>query len=123
MKRQKYIIVFVTVPHRKTALKIKDLLLKKDKSGTESFASSFAFKKSSASCVQILKNLESHYRWNNKLEVSKELLLIIKSVKSNFSVIEKLVKSAHPYEVPEIISVEISNGSKDYLSWIKQYAG
>jgi len=45
-------------------------------------------------------------------------LMIIKTRKSLFEELEKTVKNMHPYEVPEIISVEIDRGLSEYLRWI-----
>ena len=28
------------------------------------------------------------------------------------------VKKLHPYDVPEVIAMEITGGSKDYLKWV-----
>jgi periplasmic divalent cation tolerance protein len=106
MKKSKYIIVFVTVPNGKTANGITKSVLSKKL----------------VACVNILKGVESFYWWKDRIEHSKELLLIMKTVQSKFSVLEKHIKNIHPYEVPEIISAEISHGSKDYLDWIKKYA-
>ncbi|MCL2485754.1 MAG: divalent-cation tolerance protein CutA [Endomicrobia bacterium] len=102
-----YIIVFVTVPNRKTANKIKDIVLENK----------------IAACVGITGGISSFYWWKDKIESAKELLLIIKTVKTKFSKLEKCIKEVHPYEVPEIIAADITAGSKDYLNWIKKYAG
>lgn len=107
MKQSKYIIVFVTVPNKKTADSIVKAVL-----GNKL-----------AACVNIVKNIDSFYWWKGKVEYSKELLLVMKTVKSKFRLLKKHIEDAHPYEVPEIISTEISEGNKDYLDWIKEYAG
>ena len=106
MKKSKYIMVFVTVPDKKTADKIMKAVLENRL----------------AACVNIVKNIDSFYWWKGKIEYSKELLLIMKTVKNKFCLLEKCVKDAHTYEVPEIISTEISSGNKDYFDWIKEYA-
>ncbi|MCL1973054.1 MAG: divalent-cation tolerance protein CutA [Endomicrobia bacterium] len=107
MKKSKYIMVFVTVPDKKTADKIMKAVLKNHL----------------AACVNIVKNIDSFYWWKGKIEYSKELLLIMKTVSAKFDVLKKCIEDTHPYEVPEIISTEISSGNKDYLDWIKEYAG
>ncbi len=105
--KKDYIMVFVTVPDKKTADKIiKSVLAKK-----------------LAACVNISKNIDSYYWWKGKIEQSKELLLIMKTVKSKFKLLEKDIKKNHPYEVPEIIAADISLGNKEYLKWIEEYAG
>jgi len=71
-----------------------------------------------AACVQILPGLESHYRWKGKQEASKEVLLIIKTRTSLYKPLEKAILKHHPYEVPEILCLPITRGSKSYLNWI-----
>ncbi|OGX13925.1 MAG: hypothetical protein A2351_03305 [Omnitrophica bacterium RIFOXYB12_FULL_50_7] len=73
-----------------------------------------------AACVQILPGLESHYRWRGKKETSKEVLLLIKTQVSNYKRLEKTLLENHPYEVPEIICLPITKGSKAYLDWISK---
>ena len=71
-----------------------------------------------AACCNIIPGLTSIYSWEDKIQQDSELLLVIKSVEQNFSPLEKAIKQLHPYDVPEIISVNISMGSKKYLDWI-----
>ena len=71
-----------------------------------------------AACVQILPGLESHYRWRGRKETSKEVLLLIKTQVSNYKKLEKTLLENHPYEVPEIICLPITKGSRSYLDWI-----
>ncbi|MCL0032790.1 divalent-cation tolerance protein CutA, partial [Peptococcaceae bacterium] len=68
-----------------------------------------------AACVQILGPITSTYWWEESIETSKEWLLFIKSKKSMYEELEKAIKSIHPYQVPEIIAVPVTAGSKDYL--------
>jgi periplasmic divalent cation tolerance protein len=71
-----------------------------------------------AACVQILPGLESHYRWRGKKETSQEVLLLIKTKTSIYKKVEETILKNHPYEVPEIICLPITQGSKIYLNWI-----
>ncbi|MBU2265888.1 MAG: divalent-cation tolerance protein CutA, partial [Candidatus Omnitrophica bacterium] len=57
-------------------------------------------------------------------DTAKEALLVIKTKNSNFSKLEKLIKSIHPYIVPEIIAFKIDKINKKYFSWlIKESSG
>ncbi|MBI4710967.1 MAG: divalent-cation tolerance protein CutA [Candidatus Omnitrophica bacterium] len=47
-----------------------------------------------------------------KKETSKEVLLLIKTLTSNYKKLEKTILENHPYEVPEIICLPITRGSK-----------
>ncbi|MCL0077766.1 divalent-cation tolerance protein CutA [Peptococcaceae bacterium] len=76
-----------------------------------------------AACVQILGPITSTYWWEESIETSKEWLLFIKSKKSMYEELEKAIKSIHPYQVPEIIAVPVTAGSKDYLGWLKKELG
>ncbi len=72
-----------------------------------------------AACVNIVSPVTSLFRWDNKLDRADEALLIIKTRKALFKRLEKAVKSAHSYDVPEIIALPIIAGSKPYLDWVK----
>lgn len=71
-----------------------------------------------AACVQVLGPMTSHYRWQGKIETAAEYLCLIKSRKGLFSEIEAALKSIHPYEVPEILAMPVSDGSREYLAWL-----
>lgn len=98
---KKYIQVFTTTSAKKDAEMIAKELVKNKL----------------AACVQIT-TISSIYRWKGKIERSKEYLCIIKSKGGLYKKIEKTIKKIHPYEVPEIISFDISSGNKKYFSWI-----
>lgn len=74
-----------------------------------------------AACVKIQNNVESVYVWNNEIVETTELQLFIITRDTKFDEIKNEIKKIHPYEVPEIISFAVSHGSKEYLSWIKDY--
>ena len=71
-----------------------------------------------AACVQILGPITSIYRWKGKVENAQEWLCLIKTRDNLYAKVEAAIKSVHSYETPEIISVPIIEGSKEYLSWI-----
>jgi len=91
------------------------------KSGKEAAAiASSLLKKRLAACANIMPGVESGFRWNNRIERAGEVLLILKTVLSDFKRVEREAKRLHSYEVPEIIAIPIIAGSKDYLSWIRK---
>jgi len=71
-------------------------------------------------CANIIKGINSIFRWKGKVDQANEVLLILKSRKSCLPKIVKTVKKYHSYDVPEIIALPIVGGSKDYLNWIKE---
>jgi len=72
-----------------------------------------------AACVNIIPGLTSYFKWSHKVESDVELLLLIKTTSEHFSVVQKRIKSLHPYELPEIIAVSIKDGLEEYLRWIE----
>lgn len=103
--RTKYISIFVTVPNTKPADKIISCLLESKL----------------VACVSIIPKIKSVYWWKNKICKNNEQLLVMKAIKSNFNKIVKEIEKIHPYEVPEIVCIDIT-ANKNYLSWIKEYA-
>lgn len=71
-----------------------------------------------AACVNIVTNVRSIYRWQDKIEDDTESMLIIKTKTSALDKLAELVKRHHPYELPELITTPITAGFVDYLSWI-----
>lgn len=72
-----------------------------------------------AACINIIPKIISIYSWQNNIEKDEEYLLIIKTKQSLFEQVKEKIKILHPYEVPEIISIEIKDGNSNYLEWIK----
>ena len=69
-----------------------------------------------AACVQ-LKDIESLYNWDGKLCCERETLLSIKTKKELFSKVKSKILELHSYDTPEIIELDISNISEDYLKF------
>jgi len=71
-----------------------------------------------AACVQILPPMTSIYRWEGKLEKASETLLLIKTTRAAYPALEKLIRQKHSYQTPEIVSLPVAIGLKDYLDWL-----
>jgi periplasmic divalent cation tolerance protein len=73
-----------------------------------------------AACVNIVPQIESIYRWQGKVESSREWLLLIKTTADRFPAVRDAVRESHSYELPECIAISIEDGTADYLEWIGQ---
>lgn len=74
-----------------------------------------------AACANILHApVHSIYHWKGKVDVAKEILLILKSSRSSFGAIDSAIRKMHSYDVPEIIALPIARGSRSYLDWISR---
>ncbi len=71
-----------------------------------------------ASCVNILPQIVSVYRWKGQIEKEPETLLIIKTRGDRVDEVISRVVEIHPYDVPEVISLPIEKGHQPYLDWV-----
>ena len=71
-----------------------------------------------AACVNILAECHSVFRWQNKIDEVNEVPLLIKTTRAAYPRLEKLIRSQHPYELPEIITVSEVGGLPEYLLWV-----
>ncbi|HEV7518501.1 MAG TPA: divalent-cation tolerance protein CutA [Thermoanaerobaculia bacterium] len=72
-----------------------------------------------AACVNILPGVRSIYRWKGKICKDGELLLIIKSMEGEFEGVAATIRELHSYELPEILSFNVTRGEKSFLDWIE----
>ena len=70
-----------------------------------------------AACAQVI-NIHSHYTWKGKVCHEPEVLVLFKTQWKLYDLLESKIKDMHPYEIPEIIAVDIEKGLPDYLNWI-----
>lgn len=99
---QEYLVVLVTVPDRETGLRMGRMLVERRV----------------AACVNIVDGVRSIYMWEGRVEEDNESLMIIKTSRSRFSELRDLIRSMHPYKVPEVIALPIVDGLAEYLNWI-----
>ncbi|NMC80261.1 MAG: divalent-cation tolerance protein CutA [Chloroflexi bacterium] len=101
----RYVVVFITVPDDETAQQVTDALLEKRL----------------VACVNRVAPVHSAYIWEGAIQRDEEILLICKT---RAELVEEqlvpVVRSVHPYEVPEIIALPILGGHGAYLNWIDE---
>ena len=73
-----------------------------------------------AACVQVIGPLASTYRWQGQIEVAEEWMCVAKSRQELYHDLEQAILEAHPYDVPEILAVPISDGHEPYLRWLNE---
>lgn len=73
-----------------------------------------------AACVNRIKDVQSIYRWEGKVERSSEELLVIKTRRDLFETLKSRVQDLHSYTVPEVIALPILEGHPSYLQWLNE---
>ena len=100
-KNSKFLLVLVTAPDTKTAHALARA----------------ALNARLVACVNLIPGLESLYWWQGKLEIGKEVLMLLKTTRPRVAALEKLILSKHPYDTAEFIIVPIAGGAKRYFAW------
>jgi periplasmic divalent cation tolerance protein len=73
-----------------------------------------------AACVNIIAKVESVYRWEDNVQNAEEWLLIIKTISVNFEPVKEAIRKLHSYELPECVSIQISDAEDGYLKWLEE---
>lgn len=73
-----------------------------------------------AACVNMVPGVTSVFRWKGRVQISREVLLIMKTTVRRYSALEQRIRSLHSYQVPEILAVKIEKGAKQYIGWVQQ---
>lgn len=73
-----------------------------------------------AACVNILPRVRSVYRWQGKVEDAEEWLLVIKTVKSLYALVEQAIHATHHYAVPEVIALSVEQVAESYSAWLAE---
>ena len=77
-----------------------------------------AIKNKVAACANLVTSMTSIFRWKGRVQKSREALLIMKTSAHRYPALERLVRSMHSYEVPEIIALTVERGLRPYLEWV-----
>ena len=100
----KFTIVLVTAPDLKSARRLARL----------------ALAARLIACANLIPKIESHYWWQGKIKRGREVLLVMKTTQARLGALEKFILAQHPYTTPEFIALSVTEGAKDYLTWLAQ---
>lgn len=73
-----------------------------------------------AACVNILPGVRSIYEWQGAVENDAEVLLVIKTRADRYSALEAVIRETHPYQVPEVLALDVAAGLPEYLQWMDE---
>ena len=96
------IVINCTVPNKKIAKDITRILMKHKL----------------VACVSMVENVKSIFSWDGEICEEKEILLMIKTRRTNYGKVKLVIEDLHPYTVPEIIALPVVDCSEDYLKWL-----
>jgi periplasmic divalent cation tolerance protein len=97
-----YRLVLCTCPDQETAASIAERLV------TDRLAA----------CANLVPGLTSIYRWQGQIQRDSEVLLLIKTRAACLDNLSATLRGLHPYELPEIIALPVTDGLPAYLTWV-----
>jgi len=74
-----------------------------------------------AACVNVIPGIKSIYYWQGEICKDEEKLLLIKTLRSHETKVYDYIKSNHPYQVPERLSLSVLKAGDDYQKWAIDY--
>ncbi len=96
------VTVFVTAPKAESALALARQVVEE----------------SLAACGNVIPNVTSVFRWDEKVNQEDEVLLILKTSAVKGPALIARVAELHEYEVPEVLSLRVEDGFGPYLDWV-----
>lgn len=101
---EKVLLVYSTAPDRETARRIADALVGERL----------------AACVSVLPGVFSVYRWQGQVETADEVGLMMKTTERAFAALSARLVELHPYEVPEVVALPVTDGLPAYMRWVAE---
>lgn len=70
-------------------------------------------------CSNALPGVTSTYKWQGAVCTDTEVLLVLKTIRSRVDAVTRYICSAHSYDEPEVVVLDVAGGSKGYLDWVR----
>jgi len=97
-----FTFVYITCPDKETAIRL----------------AKGAVEAKLAACANILTGMISVYEWENALQTDEETVLLIKTRRVLTGELTAWIENHHPYSVPCIVQLPITDGNASYLKWL-----
>jgi len=72
-----------------------------------------------AACVNIVPAVTSIYRWQERIEIEPESLLVCKTTRAALPTLEAHIRAHHPYDTPEFIALDPTHVEARYGAWLR----
>jgi periplasmic divalent cation tolerance protein len=71
-------------------------------------------------CGNVVPGITSIYRWKGTVEEDAETLVFLKTTADRVEALTARLGERHPYDVPEMLVLDVDGGSKPYLDWVRE---
>lgn len=69
-------------------------------------------------CVSLIPGGVSLFWWKGRVVRESETLVLMKTRASRLPLLQRRLRAAHPYEVPELLVLPVRSGMPAYLRWL-----
>lgn len=69
--------------------------------------------------AQVIGPVTSRYRWQGRVERREEWICLAKTGADRVAAVCAALRERHPYELPGILALPVSDGLPEYLAWIE----
>lgn len=73
-----------------------------------------------AACATVVPDVSSTYWWGGRVERAGEALVILKTTEGRVNDLRDRALGLHPYEVPELLVLQVVDGNDAYLDWVRR---
>ena len=97
------VLIQITLPDRRTAEAVSSALVEQRLAAAVHMA-----------------EVASLYRWQGAVHGDEEVVLTAKTLAARFTAIKALVDDLHPYDLPPLLQIDITETTSDYAAWISE---
>lgn len=70
-------------------------------------------------CANLLPGARSLYRWQGRPQDEREVVVLLKTRKQDWTALLSRLHELHPYETPELLAVRVAAGAPRYMAWLE----
>ena len=70
-------------------------------------------------CGNILPGARSIYRWKDGVADEREVVVLMKTRKQDWTALLSRLHELHPYETPELVALRVAAGAPRYMAWLE----
>lgn len=69
-------------------------------------------------CANLLPGVRSIYKWEGSIADEREVMMVLKAPAAQYPALQARILSLHPYTVPEVLRLDVTEGSPAYVRWV-----
>jgi periplasmic divalent cation tolerance protein len=71
-------------------------------------------------CGNLLPGARSIYRWKEAVADEREVVVLMKTRKQDWTALLSRLHELHPYETPECLALRVAAGAPRYMAWLEE---